>query len=214
MSIYYEKNKPIHICTDMESGVSQVPTNNQAAKRGVAKKTTLSSVSEINDSDDNIVEIIDDDFEIEEKKKKGGRKPANGKAVGKPPPAATKKRGPASKQPQLVGQTLITQVLKPVEVSPDKKVRKMRASPFNKKSGSILGRTINVDDDEEEDASEASASTLGSGTDAAPSVVRPKRANRTLTTKYVISDSESDQADDDDDTAHEEDSDFSEEDDD
>ncbi|KAG6408579.1 hypothetical protein SASPL_131595 [Salvia splendens] len=192
---------------DMESEVSQVPTNNQAAKRDVTKKTTLSSVSEIDDSDDDIVEIIDDDFETEEKKKKGGRKPANGKAVGKPPPAATKKRAPASKKPQLVGQKLITQVLKPAEVSPDKKVRKMRASPFNKKSGSILGRTINVDDDEEEDASEASASTLGSATDAAPSVVRPKRANRAQM-KYVISDSESDQADDDDDTAHEEDSDF------
>ena len=44
-----------------------------------------------------------------------------------------------------MGQKLLTDInmLKPAEnpwISPEKKVRKMRASPFNKKSGSVLGR--------------------------------------------------------------------------
>lgn len=72
---------------------------------------------------------------------KGGRKSAaeNAKASKSPAAPATKKRRRAasSKQSQLVSQKLITDVLKPAEsdeVSPEKKVRKIRASPFNKKN--------------------------------------------------------------------------------
>jgi DNA topoisomerase-2 len=77
--------------------------------------------------------------------KKAGRKPAANDKAAKPP-AAAKKRGAANKQQsQTLGQKLLTDInmLKPAEnpwISPEKKVRKMRASPFNKKSGSVLGR--------------------------------------------------------------------------
>ncbi|KAH6759755.1 topoisomerase II [Perilla frutescens var. frutescens] len=209
----YNLNSSPDRSEDMDTEVSQqMPaTNKQPNRRGAAaKKQPSSSISEIDSNNDDELEIIsDDDFEPEDKKKKGGRKPANGKAA-KPPLAATKKRAPAaSKQSQLVGQKLITEVLKPAANSPEKKVRKMRSSPFNKKSGSILGRTISIDDEEEGDASENSASTLGSASDAAAAVARPKRANRGKATYVVSDDSESDNAEDLDDSAAEEDSDFS-----
>uniref|UniRef100_A0A7N2ML28 Uncharacterized protein n=1 Tax=Quercus lobata TaxID=97700 RepID=A0A7N2ML28_QUELO len=78
----------------------------------------------------------------EARKKGGGKLAANAKAV--KAPAAAKKRGAANKQqPQTLAQKLLTDMLKPAEnsrISLEKKVRKMRASPFNKKSGSVLGR--------------------------------------------------------------------------
>lgn len=179
-------------------------------RRPAAKKKTLSVVS-----DDDDVEIIDDDdFEPEAKNKKGGRKPANAKAAAKPPTGA-KKRGPASKQQQVLGQKLITEVLKPAaENSPEKKVRKMRASPFNKKSSSILGRGATSIDDEENDGEtskeqENSASTVGSVTDVA---ARPKRVNRRQTSYVISDDSESEAAEEDlDDSDASEDSDFDDE---
>ena len=111
----------------------------------------MATVLEISDGDDDdINEIDDEDSEIEvvaapDAGKKGGRKPAANAKAGKAP-AAAKKRGAANKQqPQTLGQKLLTDILKPAEnsgISPEKKVRKMRASPFNKKrqSGSVLGR--------------------------------------------------------------------------
>ncbi|KAI3445041.1 hypothetical protein Pfo_001706 [Paulownia fortunei] len=198
---------------DMETEFPQTQmTNKEPNRRAAAQKKPLSTVSDIADDDDYIEIIDDDDFEPEEKKKKGGRKPANGKAAR--PPAGTKKRGPASKQSQVLGQKLITEVLKPAENSPEKKVRKMRASPFNKKSSSVLGRAISVDEEEEETSPEQenSLSTSGSVTDNSQAVApkaRPQRVNRGKA-RYIISDdSESDPADDDiDSDATEDDSDF------
>ncbi|KAI3853674.1 hypothetical protein MKW98_025191 [Papaver atlanticum] len=66
---------------------------------------------------------------------KGGKKKASPAA--KLAAAAPRKRGPAKKQ------TLITDTLKPAEnigISPEKKVRRIRQSPFNKKSSSVMGR--------------------------------------------------------------------------
>nr|BAE06274.1 topoisomerase II [Scutellaria baicalensis] len=174
IAAYNFDSSPDH-SEDMATEVAPVQTKNkQPARRGAAQKKTLSAASETDEDDDA--------FEPEEKKKKGGRKPAAAKA-----PAAAKKRGPSAKQSsQLVGQKLITEVLKPAaDDSPEKKVRRMRESPFNKKSSSILGKTINIDDDDEEETS--GTSSMNEGAAAA----RPKRANRGKA-KYVISDSESD----------------------
>ncbi|KAJ8565608.1 hypothetical protein K7X08_008184 [Anisodus acutangulus] len=117
-----------------------------------------------------------------EAKKKGGRKPATTKvaaAAAKPP----KKRAPANKQSQSIGQRLITEVLKPAEdagVSPDRKVRKMRESPFNKKSGAVLQSSVSSLGSLEEVSSEAVV---------APKA-RPQRVNRGKKTTCVISDSD------------------------
>jgi DNA topoisomerase II len=89
-------------------------------------------------SDDDMDELSGDDFEMKEKKVRGrgrGKQPPKEKAAPGP-----RKRGPAAQKKPLLGQKLITEVLKPDgegNNSPDKKVRKIRPSPFNKKSGSV-----------------------------------------------------------------------------
>ncbi|KAL4561866.1 hypothetical protein LXL04_034048 [Taraxacum kok-saghyz] len=189
-----------------------VPKKKQPTKRAAAgkKKATITEISD--DEDEDGLELSDDsDFEVvkppsEEKKK--GRKPAAAKAT-KPPTGATKKRGPAKKNQQPAsGQKLITDVLKPVaETSPEKKVRKMRPSPFNKKSGSVLERmSKNVDEDDDEDAEEMVVAE--SSKVVAPAKARPQRENRRKMT-YVLSDSEEEEDDDDDDAS--EDSEFDDE---
>lgn len=144
-------------------------------------------------------------------REKGRRKPENTKAA--KPPAATKKRGPAAnRNSQLVGQKLITEVLKPTEnlgISPEKKVRRMRPSPFNKKSGSVLGKLSQKEDDkvsleneEQESPASASASASGSTEEMAQFVApraRPQRGGGGKRGKavYVLSDTESDEVSDD-----------------
>ncbi|KAL3815095.1 hypothetical protein ACJIZ3_016363 [Penstemon smallii] len=201
---------------DMESDISQVQIQKKAPmKRTAAPKKSL-TISEISDDEDDI-EIIDDDddvFEPEEPKKKGGRKPTTGKAAAAAkPPTGAKKRGPASKQSQLLGQKLITDVLKPTENSPEKKVRKMRASPFNKKSSSVLGKTISVEEEDQTSLEQGNSnSSVDNVTDIGQAVApraRPQRAR--VQTRYVISDdSESEEAGDVESDAAEEVSDFSE----
>ncbi|KAG9133849.1 hypothetical protein Leryth_017933 [Lithospermum erythrorhizon] len=159
----------------------------------------------VSDGDDNEPE---DDNAVEVKKK-AGKKAGNGKTS--KPPAAPKKRGGANKAPVL--GKVITEVLKPAEstgISPEKKVRKMRSSPFNKKSGSVLGRsnTLGMDslDETEEQGSpdqESGSSTVDAVEDiVAPRATRPQRATRGKVVQ-ILSDSESDEAtdyeDDDDD---------------
>ncbi|KAI9169979.1 hypothetical protein LWI28_020463 [Acer negundo] len=157
-----------------------------ASKRGAAARKKTVTISDSSESEAEIVEA-----------KKGGRKPAAAK-----PPAAAKKRGTTKKEAQgLLGQKLLTEMLKPTEISPEKKVRKMRASPFNKKSGSVLGRiaatTSNSQDDESTESAQLSGSP--STSEEVAEVVltkeRPKRANRRQTS-YVLSDSESEPTDD------------------
>ncbi|KAJ9671211.1 hypothetical protein PVL29_027276 [Vitis rotundifolia] len=152
----------------------------EPSRRTATQKKPLAFLTEISDDDED-----DKYFEVEEvpvpdATKKGRRKPvANAKeAAAKPAAAANNERGAANKQqPHLLGQTLLTEIFKPSEtlgISPEKKVRKMRSSPFNKKSGSVLGRR-----------GESNEVVI-------PARTRPQRVIR-VRTWYVLSDSESDQ---------------------
>lgn len=190
---------------DDDSDVEIVVAPKTAAKKGrkpaAAKKKTLATVSEseeeigLDDDDD------DADAEIAVAAKaaaKKGRKPATAAAKAPKPPAAAKKRGPAGKQSKVLSQKLMTDMLKPADsgISPEKKVRKMRASPFNKKSGSVLGRVGKKDEavgSEEKSASTSTSENTEESAHFAAARVRPARANRKQTT-YVLSDSESDEA--------------------
>ncbi|CAN1342380.1 DNA topoisomerase 2 [Linum perenne] len=125
--------------------------------------------------------------------KKGGRKPAAPKPAAAKAPA--KKRGAAAAK-----QKLLPEMFKPAEsegISPEKKVRKMRESPFNKKSGSVLGKAGNEVPsslsgiDEISPASETTEETI-----APPPRARPVRANRRPTKTYVLSDSDDTEEDD------------------
>lgn len=173
----------------METDVAQAPAakKKEPSKKNAARKKPQRIVSDTSESEDEIV-IDDEDFEVEEiapetAAKKGGRKAAGN---AKPPAAATKKRGPAANK-QGVGQKLLTEMLKPAENSPEKKVRKMRASPFNKKSGSKLANETSGSPSVPDNTEEVM--------EVAPAKPRPQRANRRQMT-YVLSDSESEPTDD------------------
>lgn len=75
-------------------------------------------------------------------------------------------------------------------ISPEKKVRKIRASPFNKKSSSIMGRGVNK---ETEETSGSGSVNLEDSMEVAARA-RPKRATR-VQAKYVISDSDTEEDD-------------------
>ncbi|KAF8396139.1 hypothetical protein HHK36_017752 [Tetracentron sinense] len=195
LAAYNLESSPDHL-EAMETEEPQVP----AGKKEPSRK------EKIWENDDN-----DEDFEPQVGKK-GGRKPTANAKAGKPPTAA-RKRGQGNKQqPPVLTQKLITEVLKPAEnagVSPEKKVRKMRASPFNKKSGSLLGRVVKEDDEESSPtgSEEKSGSASGSSEEVSEVMVaraRPQRANRGQT-RYVLSDTESDEAADDSDFSDTED---------
>ncbi|KAF5752648.1 DNA topoisomerase 2-like isoform X1 [Tripterygium wilfordii] len=189
-------------------------------KRAAAQKKPLVTISESSDGEDQISmdDNEDDDLEVvsaHQAGKKGGKKAAGNAKTSNKPPVATKKRGIATKQPKI-SQKLLTEMLKPAEssgISPEKKVRKMRASPFNKKSGSLLGRVSQKDKDPEIDESMGSASTTDDTeevTETLPARARPLREKRRQTT-YVVSDSDSEEANEDSDSEEAtEDSDFNE----
>ncbi|XP_004499912.1 DNA topoisomerase 2 [Cicer arietinum] len=182
-------------------------------RRGGVKKKSSTIVLDESDSDNDVNNIDDDDdFEVQQKaapapeagkKKGGGRKPAAQNTKKAAAPAAPKKRNVGGKQ--TMGQKLLTDMLQPAEgtgTSPEKKVRKMRESPFNKKSGSILGRAANKDISPIADLSAGSASNSPADDDVVeiapqPTRARPQRANRTQKT-YVLSETESDNDSDDD----------------
>ncbi|KAM0934081.1 putative DNA topoisomerase (ATP-hydrolyzing) [Dioscorea sansibarensis] len=194
--------------------VEEVPAKKEPSKRAAAAKASSSiAITDISDDDDesredytsNIPEDDnedgDEEFEVMEipKGKKTGRRKADTTTT----TTTTRKRGAATsnnkkKQPVL-SQILITEVLKPVEQqaksSPEKKVRKIRASPFNKKSGSVLGKSSLG-------SSEDSSSSLVSSSSPADEpiiIARPRRGNRPVKkATYVESDSEVEQEDDDD----------------
>ncbi|KAK1370457.1 DNA topoisomerase 2 [Heracleum sosnowskyi] len=140
----------------------EVPQKQATKKPPSRKNATVKKISfDISEDEDQEFdfEVIsdDDEFEVQVAKgKKGRRKPAGNAKAAKPPaaPTTTKKRGPAES----------------AAVSPEKKVRKMRASPFNKKSSSLLGRTTEAnrtkttyvlsDTEDEEDANEDEATDV------------------------------------------------------
>ncbi|OWM78385.1 DNA topoisomerase 2 [Punica granatum] len=169
----------------------QVPaTKKEPTKRAAAAKKTVITLLESSDEESGKDKAGDEDLDIEvepPKGKKGGKKPSA---------AATRKRGPANKT-IAAGQKLLTDMLKPSEnsdISPEKKVRRMRASPFNRKSSipTISEESLGSNERDEE------APVL-------PSRARPQRANRQQK-KYVVSDSdtEEDVADDDSDFSEDE----------
>ncbi|XP_048132347.1 DNA topoisomerase 2-like isoform X4 [Rhodamnia argentea] len=178
----------------LEDKVPEIPVKvKEPSKMATSRKKPLVSLSETseeensNDSGDDDYEIVDSEAEVA--KKKGGRKPSAVAKVSKPP-AATKK-GQANRQQAGMTQQLLTEMLKPAEskgVSPEKKVRKMGASPFNKKSSSVLGREGKADSSTDTDAEGV--------VEAAPPKGRPRRVNRRQT-RYVVSDSESENQTDD-----------------
>jgi DNA topoisomerase II len=141
---------------------------------------------------DNMEELSGDDFEMEEKK---GRGRGRGRGRGKPPPkekaaSGPRKRGPTAQKKPLLGQKLITEVLKPDgegNSSPDKKVRKIRPSPFNKKSGSVLGKDDNSGGTS---ASSVMDEILQEEVVVAASRDRPKRERKKVATVFIESDSE------------------------
>ncbi|KAH0448872.1 hypothetical protein IEQ34_022672 [Dendrobium chrysotoxum] len=148
-----------------------------AAKEGPKKRAAAArkAMTVVSDEDTD-----DEDFENNKvpKGKKGaggGRKPAN--ATKAKATIATKKR--AGQIKPLLTQKLISEVLPPATNavdSPEKKVRKIRPSPFNKKSGSFLDKSgINGSSSED--------SSLGASDEAqredSVAKARPKRENRT-----------------------------------
>nr|ADE77840.1 unknown [Picea sitchensis] len=201
------------------------------AADGRTKKATI-----VSDSDSDFGFEEDDDTDEEAIPRKGSKKPAADKP---PKPSKTKpkksnstttapvprKRGP--KRPTQ-GQKLIDEMLKPTSVddavdtvqpspykkSPEKKVRKMRPSPFNKKSGSVMSKLR-----QESDTSPPSANGSAGSSSNSPEEVnevpkpagrsRPQRATR-APVQYVLSES-SDEKDEDEDEIS--DSDFVEDDD-
>ncbi|PKA63063.1 DNA topoisomerase 2 [Apostasia shenzhenica] len=136
------------------------------------KAFTVISDKEEEDDDDGDFEFV----EAAKGKKGGGRKPANSNKV-KAAPAATRRREETQKKP-ILSQKVISGLL---ENSPDKKVRKIRVSPFNKKSGSFLNPSSKISTSEvKEDQNEQSIARA-----------RPKRLTKPKVV-YVESDEEED----------------------
>jgi DNA topoisomerase II len=151
-----------------------------ASKRGGRKKASSSLATILSDVDEEVLEV-------QAQKKGRGRKPA---AAVKPKAAAARKRAPAQGK---ATQKKIDEMLRATEdnntsaSSPEKKVRKMRSSPFNKKSGSILQRGST--------ASASSGTTVEasppSGSSAEPvGAAQPRRTARATKKPIYISDSD------------------------
>ncbi|KAK1619077.1 hypothetical protein QYE76_024594 [Lolium multiflorum] len=172
---------------------------NVPSKRGAAKKA-MTSLIELSDED---IAVPTDESEDEEfamiteapvEKKARGRKPAAEKpAAEKPKTTAARKRAPAPSKGMR--QKVLEETFKPVDdsnssaPSPEKKVRKIRASPFNKKSSSILQRGSTSTED---------ANAPPSGSSAEPVAPRRTVRERKTTLTYVESESEDKDSDDED----------------
>lgn len=175
----------------METETTEQQNQNKATKgpnkRGEGKKAPLSlAVIPSDDEDDDFT--LEEVSEVQAQKKGRGRKPA---AAGKPKAPATRKREPAQGKAR---QKVIDEMLKPTEdnntsaSSPEKKVRKMRPSPFNKKSGSILQRGSTAASTSSETTAEASPP---SGSSAEPvAAAQPRRTARATKKPIYIADSD------------------------
>uniref|UniRef100_A0A7N0TUR6 DNA topoisomerase 2 n=1 Tax=Kalanchoe fedtschenkoi TaxID=63787 RepID=A0A7N0TUR6_KALFE len=163
LAVYNLDSSPEHseVMETAPAPFSQQAQKKVAIKKSVAAKKPAKTVDITSDADDS-----DEDFGIAAKKTQA---------------AGGKKRQPSKKQDKIVGQKLVTDIFKPAVESPEKKVRKMRASPFNKKSGSGSS-TSNSTEEVREDEVEIMR-------------VRPQRGNRRPVT-YTLSDSEDKDADD------------------
>jgi len=173
-------------------------TTTKGPQRAASKKP-MSVVEDISSDEGQDEYNFDSEVSVAaEAGKKGRSRGANSKASKQA--AITKKRGPSIKQSQLPRQKLITESFKSAEnmdISPEKKVRRMRPSPFNKKSGSVLNRGKEgqaASAESTEDRESASAlDSIDEVSEVVPARPRPQRANRKQT-MYVLSDSESDES--------------------
>ncbi|XP_072964044.1 DNA topoisomerase 2 [Typha angustifolia] len=191
LAAYNLNSSPDHAAMETEEHVSKEPSRRTAAMKAA---TSTFSEFDVDDDDDYMPTIPEDAIEAVEapkEKKTRGRKPATEKPKATTSKGATKRATSQSKP--VLSQKLITDVLKPTDdakiSSPKKKVRKMRASPFNKKSGSVLGRTLSSSASSE-DSGGSSSSASGSPEEVvvAPRE-RPKRGNIRRTV-FIESDSE------------------------
>ncbi|XP_042389324.1 DNA topoisomerase 2-like isoform X3 [Zingiber officinale] len=190
--------------------VDQEKPKKQPSRNAAAKKATYAVLSDDEDDEPehHLMPTIDeldndDDFSINEEAPKSvkgkGRKPRN-------ETAATRKRGSTQAASKANSQKPNTNVQPATRVSPEKKLRKMRASPFNKKSGSVLSRLTSSPSASEDSGGSNIAAAIDEVAAAVTGRTRPKRDNRTKAI-YVESDSEGEDEVEDDGT---EDSDFQE----
>ncbi|XXG56492.1 hypothetical protein AAC387_Pa03g3885 [Persea americana] len=188
--------------TVMETDVTITKeTKKREPKKRTATQKPQSTYTEISDDDEDIQkqsipEEEDETFQpaaVKGGKKGGGRKAANANANG----AARKQGAATSKNKPVLGQKLITEILmKPAEEagsSPEKKVRKMRASPFNKKSGSVLGR-INKKKDGEENSESSPSSSPGQEEEVNVAPRARSQRNRQAAKRYVLSDDDDEES--------------------
>ncbi|KAF7079925.1 hypothetical protein CFC21_084086 [Triticum aestivum] len=178
---------------------------NGPSKRGAAKKA-MSSLAEISDEDIAEPDRESDDggSSMEVEKKTKGRKPAAEK-----PKTTIRKRAPA--QTKGMRQKVMEEIFKPTDdstlsaPSPEKKVRRIRDSPFNKKSGSVLHRMASASTGTED------GEAPPSGSSAEPVAPRRTTRERKAAVVYVASESEDDETEDED-VSEPSDDDFSEDD--
>lgn len=180
---------------------------NGPSKRGAAKKA-MSSLAEPSDEDmaEPRHESEGGGSSMEVEKKTKGRKPA----AEKPKATTIRKRAPA--QSKGMKQKVMEEILKPTDdsnlsaPSPEKKVRRIRSSPFNKKSGSLLQRAAGASTGAED------AEAPPSGSSAEP--VAPRRTVRERKVAIVYADSGSDDVEEseDEDASEPSESDYSDED--
>nr|POE91802.1 dna topoisomerase 2 [Quercus suber] len=168
----------------METEVPKVPAKKkEPSKRAAAaqKKKPLATVSEISDDDINEINDDDEDSEIE--------------VVAAPEARKKGRRNRLQMLRQLRSLQRQRREVQPISSSL-RHLRRMRASPFNKKSGCVLGRVGKVNELTENEENLGSASTSASSEETievAPARARPQRVN-CVQTRYVLSDSESDHA--------------------
>ncbi|KAI4363914.1 hypothetical protein MLD38_020075 [Melastoma candidum] len=170
-----------------ENGKAAVPSKAKGTRRAAATKKPAVIISDKSDEEADDV-MSDDDYDVPAAEAR--KKPSAATA------AASKKRGPAKKKPDAK-QMVLTDMLKPIEglgASPEKKVRKMRVSPFNKKSSSLLGKGGNDIVAVGKEAPSDLSDDVEEVSEAAATKVRPQRANRKQI-RYVVSDSDSDDSD-------------------
>jgi DNA topoisomerase-2 len=170
-------------------------------KKGPSKrggKKASSSLEVIHDEEDDNVDVsMEVPEEVQGPKKGRGRKPAA--APVKPKATATRKRAPTKDKAMMLKPTEDINTIAP---SPEKKVRKMRESPFNKKSGSILQRGSAA-------ASTSSEASPPSGSSAEPGAApQPRRTARATTKKMPVYNIESEDEDEDEVVEVTDDSDF------
>ncbi|XP_074575291.1 DNA topoisomerase 2-like [Curcuma longa] len=201
LAAYNLDSSPDHGAMETDTLVDQEkPKKQQPSRNAAAKKATYAVLSDDEDDEPEHHHLMptidehdddDDDFSILEEAPKSvkgkGRKPKN-------ETAATRKRGSTQVASKANSQKPNANVPR---VSPEKKLRKMRPSPFNKKSGTVsTGSLPNIAAAAIDEAATVTART------------RSKRDNRTKAV-YVESDSEGEDEVEDDAT---EDSDFLEDD--